>query len=144
MDAQRESRTLGSGLTSQVLDPRDLGVVELDRWRSLADRAAEPNPYFRAEYVLANALERRTSVSLIVIREGERWVACLPTTHKAPSRSLPLPHIAALTDEYSLLGTPLVDRDTVGAAADALVESNQESRGTAALMIDQLAFDGRW
>lgn len=142
MDALRESRTLDSGLTSHALDPRDLDVVELDRWRTLADRAAEPNPYFRPEYVLANALERDRSVSLIVIRDGERWVACLPITQRTASRALPLPHVGALTDEYSLLGTPLVDRDAVGAAADALVESNQESRGPAALMIDQLAFDG--
>lgn len=142
MDTPRESRTLGSGLTSHLLDPRDLSVAELDRWRTLADRAAEPNPYFRAEYVLANALERRRSVSLIVVRDADRWVACLPITQRAASRTLPLPHVGALTDEYSLLGTPLIHRDDVRAAADALVESNQESRGPAALIIDQLAFDG--
>lgn len=142
MPTRHASRPDDPTLSAHLLDPRHIGVVDLDRWRTLADRAAEPNPYFRMEYVLANVYERDVDARLMVVSEDDRWIACLPVVHRGPSRVLPLPHMAALTDEYSLLGTPLIDRDRVPVAADALVGAMHARWGAAAVLIDLLGLDG--
>lgn len=116
--------------------------TDLSAWRDLADQAAEPNPYFRPEFVRANAIERGLPIELLVVRDRTRWLACLPIRARSPTRTLPLPYLEALTDAYSLCGTPLVHRDYIEPALQGLIEAVAAQRGVAALLIGALAADG--
>ena len=124
-----------AGLRAVVLDPVAVDDAGLVAWRDLADRAAEPNPFYRPEFLLANVVERRVPAELLVVVDGDRWLACLPVQRRAASLRFPLPTIAAVTDEYSFSGTPLLDRDAVDTAADGLVELVRADRRAAVLMI---------
>jgi CelD/BcsL family acetyltransferase involved in cellulose biosynthesis len=117
------------------LDPATADAAGLAAWRDLADRAAEPNPFFRPEFVLANVVERHVPARLLVVLDGSRWLACLPVQHRPASLRFPLPVLAAVTDEYSFCGTPLIDRDALDAAADGLLELMRAQRRAAAVMI---------
>jgi CelD/BcsL family acetyltransferase involved in cellulose biosynthesis len=112
-----------------------LDEAGLAAWRELADRAAEPNPFFRPEFLLANVIERHVSAKLLVVLDGTRWLACLPVQRRPPSLRFPLPAIAAVTDEYSFSGTPLIDRDAIDVGADGLLEVIWAQRRAAALLI---------
>ena len=96
----REIRTR-SGHRGVRLDPTALDEAGLAAWRELADRAAEPNPFFRPEFLLANAVERHVPAELLVVADGARWLACLAVTHRPANPRFPLPALVALTDAYS-------------------------------------------
>ena len=80
-----------SNLQGLRLDAGALDVGDLRAWSELADRAAEPNPFFRPEFVLANATERGLPVELVVARDDTRWLLCLPVRRRPPSRHFPFP-----------------------------------------------------
>lgn len=124
------------------LDPRAVDAAGHAAWRDLADRAAEPNPFYRPEFLLANVIERGLAVELLVVMDGPRWVACLPVRTLPPTPRLPLSSLTALTDEYSFSGTPLLDREVLDAAADGLVELVRAERRAAVLLIGVFESDG--
>lgn len=115
---------------------------DLSAWRDLADRAVEPNPFYRPEFLLANVIERGVRIDLLVVREGERWLACLPVVDRPPSRTLPLRHLEGFVDEYVLSGTALVDRDAIDAGIDGLIWSIEADRDAAALLLRILPAGG--
>ena len=124
------------------LDAGSLAPAEVAAWSELADRAIEPNPFFRPEYVLASVVERHVPVELIVVRDDERWLACMPFRRTRRWRGIPLPSMHPWLKEYSVLSTPLVDRDAVGPAVDAFVAKVHGQRDAAMLVLDQLPSDG--
>lgn len=104
-----------------TLEDRDVG-----RWRELASRAAEPNPFFEPEYALplARATGQLEGTALLVARDGNQWTACLPVRsvprwHRVPLRSLSTWRAHVL---YGLLGTPLVDAGALDRACSALAD----------------------
>ncbi len=132
----------GSGWQAVRLQLGTLDPDDLDAWRRLADRAIEPNPFFRPEFVLANVIERGARARLLVLRDGSRWLACLPYRTMRPSARLPLPSLEALTDSYSFCGTPLIDRDAVALAAGAFVDVVLTERRAAVLALGMFSPDG--
>lgn len=124
-----------AGHRAVVLDPVAVDEAGLVAWRNLADRAAEPNPFFRPEFLLANVVERQVPAELLVVIEDDRWLACLPVQRRPANLRFPLPTLAAVTDLYSFSGTPLLDRDAVDAAADGLLQLVRAERRAAVLMI---------
>jgi CelD/BcsL family acetyltransferase involved in cellulose biosynthesis len=122
-------------LRGRRLDPRAVDEAGQTAWRDLADRAAEPNPFFRPEFLLANVIERDLAVELLVVTDGPRWIACLPVRAQPRTPRFPLSSLTALTDEYSFSGTPLLDRDALDAAADGLVRLVRAERRAAVLLI---------
>ena len=137
-----ERFTTGSGLRALRLDPRGLAAIDLATWAELADRAAEPNPFFRPEFVLANAIERGVPAQLLVVRDETRWLACLPVRSRPASLRLPVPQLEALIDEYSLFGMPLFDRDSLDAATDALLDIVRAERHAGVLVLGKFDPDG--
>lgn len=131
-----------SGLQAVRLDPRALPAIDLTAWSELADRAAEPNPFFRPEFVLANVIERGVAAELLVVRDDVRWLVCLPVRTRPASWRLPVPGLEGLIDEYSLFGTPLIDRESLGPAADALIDVVRAERRAAVLMLGKFDPDG--
>ena len=137
-----DASATGSDVRAQRLDASALTASDRASWGQLADRAAEPNPFLRPEFVLANMAERGVPVELIVVRNEERWLVCLPVRSRAPTLRLPVPHLEALTDEYSLLGTPLMDRGALTAAAEGFVDFLLGERRVAVLVVNLFAPDG--
>ena len=131
-----------SGLQGLRLDPRALPAVDLAAWSQLADQAAEPNPYFRPEFVLANVIERGAPVELLVVRDDTRWLACLPVRSRPASLRLPVPQLEGLIDEYSLFGMPLIDRGSLGPATDALLDIVRAERRAGVMVLGKFDPDG--
>lgn len=103
---------------------RELRDHDLARWRELAARAAEPNPFFEPEFVLPAARHLGVrDAGLLVVRDRARdWVACMPVRPQVRRRGTRLPLLAAWRHLwYASLGTPLVASDGVADATERLV-----------------------
>lgn len=107
-------------------------------WRALATDAAEPNPFFEPEMLLP-AAERLGDgrETLLVVRSGPRWIACLPVRPVVRWHRLPVPGLASWLHPYCFLGTPLVAADAVTEAAAAL-----RAAARTYLALDLLGLDG--
>ena len=118
---------------------------DLSRWRELAARATEPNPFFEPEYVLplARGVGELGSVQLLVVAEADEWRACLPI-HRGRFHHMPLPSVSAWRGHYlyGLLGTPLVDPERPAEALDALLRALLATRGIWFAGIDTVSLDG--
>jgi len=99
---------------------------ELSRWRELAGRALEPNPFFEPEFVLplARGVGDIDDVRIAVVQDRDAWLACLPVRRYVRWHRVPLPSLSVWRGHrlYSLLGTPLLaDTDDVVGSAGALL-----------------------
>lgn len=127
------------------MDIRLLPIDELDepqvgRWRELARRAVEPNPFFEPEFLLPAAEAAGASrPHLVVAEEGAAWVGCLPVAQARWRRALPV--WRTWRGMYGYLGTPLVADDRAEAAT-ALLEGLSGAAGGRALLLDWLTGDG--
>lgn len=126
----------------ELLDPAHIDAADVAAWRTLADRAAEPNPFYRPEYLLPNVDERHGDVRLLVVRDDRRWLACLPIREVPANRTFPLPHVEALVDPYSVCSTPLVDRGDVHVGVDGLLAFVGGEHGASALLLAMFPPDG--
>ncbi len=127
---------------ASVLSPGTLPADELAAWGALADRAAEPNPFLRPEFVLAGLEGRARDTELLVVRDGARWLACAAFRRAKRWGPIPLPVLAPWLPEYAYLATPLVDRDAVAAGTAALVGALTGERRAAALVLDPVDATG--
>lgn len=111
-------------LSLDALTPTDLG-----RWRNLAGRAAEPNPFFEPEFVLPAASHLgEPDTALLVVREGDDWLGCVPVRRLPRWRRIPFPCVAAWVHLYCFLGTPLVDPDRCVDGLAGLVDAMRDER----------------
>jgi len=124
-----------TGVRALRVDPRAVDEAGRQAWSRLADRALEPNPFYRPEFLLANVIERDLPVEMLVVVDGDRWLACLPIHASPATRSFPFATIAALTDDYSFSGTPLIDREEVTTAVDGLLDLVRNERHAAVLIV---------
>lgn len=120
----------------RLIRAADLSDSEHDAWRRLADRAVEPNPFFRPEFVLAaRGLQPAT---LLVVGDERDWSLCLPVHAARRWRRVLLPVLAPWLPAYAYLATPLVDRSSVEPAVAALARFAGARRRTAALVLDPI------
>ena len=117
---------------------------DLASWQELAGRAAEPNPFFEPAMVLPawRYVGGSGAVSLLVVREGARWLACLPVRRAARFRKVPGPALLAWVHTHCFLGTPLVDRDDAVGPLRALLAFAGEDPWTGFLALELLGDDG--
>jgi CelD/BcsL family acetyltransferase involved in cellulose biosynthesis len=114
------------------------GLTETDRraWRELADRAAEPNPFFEPGYLLplAQSFGTAAEVRLLTVRDGDDWLACMPVNLRRRWHRIPIRTLGTWRghDFFGLLGTPLVRSDRVPETLESLLEAlpRLESRAT--------------
>jgi hypothetical protein len=125
-------------VATRLISLTDLSSQQLDAWRRLVLRAAEPNPFFEPYYLLATIQRVDASGAhlLVVERDGE-WLACVPVRRRGAP---PLGALQSWCDEYCFLGTPLVDRDHVPDAVEDLVSAT--IRRHRVLVLERLALDG--
>ncbi|MBD7999335.1 MULTISPECIES: GNAT family N-acetyltransferase [Oerskovia] len=152
---------------SRVLSIIDLTDQEIEAWRALAARAAEPNPYFEPEMLVpaVRELSGGSGLRLLVVDEvpggaagpgvgdlsGAQpggWWAALPFEMVPGDKHWPWRHASTGSDFLALycpLGTPLVDGARVDEAVEALVDAFHERRRELGQAIDLhlLVQDGR-
>jgi CelD/BcsL family acetyltransferase involved in cellulose biosynthesis len=133
-------------LSTELVALSELTELELAAWRELAARAAEPNPFYEPEYLvpLARGTGQIDEVSLLVVRDGSDWSACLPVRplrgwHRVPLRAATGYRAHPL---YGLLGTPLVARERLSEAAGELVSALARFPGTSFATLEWIAQDG--
>jgi CelD/BcsL family acetyltransferase involved in cellulose biosynthesis len=122
-----------------------LGPADVQRWRRLAEGAAEPNPFYEPAFVYPaarNLTDRQTT--LLVVAESERgeWAACLPVVRSTRFRKVPGPALLNWVHTHCYLGTPLIAADRVEASWRALLDAVLGGRTTGFLAIEQLGEGG--
>jgi CelD/BcsL family acetyltransferase involved in cellulose biosynthesis len=126
-------------VTTRLIPLPDLSAEQLGAWRRLATRAAEPNPFFEPYFVLATV--RRAGASgawlLVVERDDGEWLACVPVRRRGAP---PIRALQSWCDEYCFLGTPLVERDSVREAVEALMSVARQRHRL--LVLERMALDG--
>jgi CelD/BcsL family acetyltransferase involved in cellulose biosynthesis len=118
-----------------------LASLDIDPWRSLADRAVEPNGYYLADWGLTRdasvlAARERTSAE----PGAGALIGLIPVISAWRAYRIPLPVLVS-ADPYGALCTPLLDRDLANEAAATLL---REARaiGQHALILRNVALDG--
>ncbi len=119
-----------------------LAAVDVTGWRTLCDRAIEPNGYYLPGWELAvNATAPgRTGVSALTSFNDSRMIGLMPIVPLARATRIPLPALAS-AHPYGTLCTPLLDGDAAEDAAAALMQAARES-GARALLLREVALDG--
>lgn len=115
-----------------------LSTRHLDRWRALAARALEPNPFAEVDFVLPAARHLGETPSLLTVTEGDELRACVPVVRRQRWRKVPWPAVATWRHDYCFLGTPLVDGGHAPAALQALVGA----AGPRVLVLEWVRSDG--
>jgi CelD/BcsL family acetyltransferase involved in cellulose biosynthesis len=108
----------------------ELTQPELERWRELAGRALEPNPFFEPQFVLPAAarLDPGEVALLGVAASGGEWLACLPVQLATRWKRLPVTALVGWRHLYCFLGTPLVAPDEPAAALARLLDRALDNR----------------
>jgi CelD/BcsL family acetyltransferase involved in cellulose biosynthesis len=115
---------------------------DLAAWRELAEAAVEPNPFFHPDFALTIAEDLGSSgISVLAVREGRDWLACLPVERQRGWRRIPLRGLVAWNHLYCFLCTPLARADRLDAAMTELLEEGVRRSG-GFLALDLLATDG--
>jgi CelD/BcsL family acetyltransferase involved in cellulose biosynthesis len=129
---------------SAALVPLD--ALDIAQWRSLCERAIEPNGYYLADWMLAvNATAPgRTGASAVAVWDNvspsRPLAGLMPVISLWRAFRIPLPALAS-AHPYGTLCTPLLDRERAEAAVAALL---QAARGTGAhaLILRETSLDG--
>jgi CelD/BcsL family acetyltransferase involved in cellulose biosynthesis len=119
-----------------------LAAIAVDRWRTLADRAVEPNGYYLPGWALAiDACARgRTGVSALGAWNEAGLIGLMPAVSLWRAYRLALPALVS-ADPYGTLCTPLLDREMPDQAAFRLMRQARDA-GAHALILRDVALDG--
>jgi CelD/BcsL family acetyltransferase involved in cellulose biosynthesis len=116
--------------------------IDIDEWRTLAERAIEPNGYYLPDWELAvNATAPgRTGASALAAWGQQGLIGLMPVVSLRQAMRIPLPALIS-AHPYGTLCTPLIDRE---AAEDAVLRLMQAARegGARALVLREVALDG--
>ena len=108
--------------TTVVELPLEAGGL-IDAWMDLANRAAEPNAFFEAGFVLAAARNLTSStVYLAVFVENGNLKAALPVYSNRLWRGMGPSVVRSWVHDYCYLGTPILDADQPLVALEGLMD----------------------
>jgi CelD/BcsL family acetyltransferase involved in cellulose biosynthesis len=119
-----------------------LGDGDRAAWSRLAARAAEPNPFFRPDFVASAAAAHRRDPVLVVVMSDDEWIACIPVAPGARWGRLWMPVLAPWMPTLGFLATPLIDESRLTDAAHALAVFVSVEQEAAALVLDPIDPDG--
>jgi CelD/BcsL family acetyltransferase involved in cellulose biosynthesis len=119
-----------------------LTAIATSQWRSLSERAIEPNGYYLPEWEMSvNAfVGGRTDSSALAAWNDARLVGLLPVVSMARAYKIPLPALVS-AHPYGTLCTPPLDRDMADAAVSQLIEQARKA-GAYALILRDMSLDG--
>ncbi|MBX3443398.1 MAG: GNAT family N-acetyltransferase [Planctomyces sp.] len=134
-------------LSVQVRRLAELDSLDLSRWRDLAERALDPNPFQEPEFILplASGLVDAEPLRVLTVSRGDggEWLAAGVFQECAPSLTRPLPHLRALSSAYSFLDQPLIDREQADAAMEAAFDYLSAQRNWHGFRVRTQRADGR-
>jgi CelD/BcsL family acetyltransferase involved in cellulose biosynthesis len=130
--------------SSSLIPIADLSERDVSRWRELAGRAIEPNPFFEPDFVLAGARYLEPDIGLLVVTgRSEDWLACLPVSSITRWKRLPVAALASWRHLYGFLGTPLVAAtDPEAALAELVAGALDSAPRQRILVLDWIGRDG--
>lgn len=97
-------------METELLSLTGVGRGEQAAWRDLAAHAVEPNPFFEPEFVLPSFRHLRSrGMRLLVVRDGEEWISCLPVLGATASAGA----LVGWSHPHSYLATPLIRADAI-------------------------------
>ena len=117
------------GTRARVIPVAEASEWDLEAWRDLAARSAEPNPFFEPEFVVPAAahLEGARGAVLVVLEEADGWAACVPATIGRWQGFVRA--VQALRTPYTYLTSPLVrDGDVFGRLGELDAAVRERSR----------------
>jgi len=136
-------------MTSRIVPVSSVLSADLDAWRSLSARAAEPNVFYEPEFLVPTQQFFGTGagVQLLVVEDKERWLAVLPFEFVRGDAKWPLRHASnagPVLHEYTSLGAPLLDDTDTPRAARELVRALRDHRATLGhvIVLHLLSADG--
>lgn len=127
---------------------RPLTSVPSGQWRTLAERALEPNGYYLPGWELAvdAFASGRGGASALLARSDaapdgvRRLIGLMPVISMARAYRIPLPALVS-AHPYGTLCTPLLDRDVAPEAAAGLLRAARQT-GAHALILRDISLDG--
>ena len=137
-DARARTQAVNAG---RALAP--LADISASEWRTLSERAAEPNGYYLPEWELAVQASARGRVgasALCAWSDAGDLTGLMPVISMLRAYRIPLP-VWVSADPYGSLCTPLLDRDRADQAVANLLDSARQS-GAHALMLRDMSLDG--
>ncbi|MBH5388644.1 GNAT family N-acetyltransferase [Bradyrhizobium diversitatis] len=121
-----------------------LTAIDPGQWRTLAQRAVEPNGYYLPAWELAvSATARaRSNASALPAFDGSstRLIGLMPVISLWRALNIPLPALVS-AHPYGTLCSPLIDGDAPVEAATRLLQQAREA-GAHALVLTDVALDG--
>jgi CelD/BcsL family acetyltransferase involved in cellulose biosynthesis len=128
-------------MRSDVLPLSALTPRDFESWRELAAAAISPNPFAEQDYVLpATRAWQLDDIGLLVVHDGDDWLAALPVRSVRRWRSVPGRCLAGWRHDYCYLGTPLVTGDDPEGVLATLITGGLRVGGCLAL--DWIDADG--
>jgi CelD/BcsL family acetyltransferase involved in cellulose biosynthesis len=108
----------------------ELSRGHVARWRELADRSLDPNPFLEPEFVVPLLKHLGGASRLVVVEEPatSRWLAAGLFQRDLGCRVFPLPHLASHSSPYTFLDQPLLDGERAGEALDVWFQSCRQRR----------------
>ena len=133
-------RVRATSARPQALTP--IADIDVDAWRALAARAAEPNGYYLPDWELAvNATAHgRTGASALAAWHDRMLVGLLPVVSMRQAYKIPLPALVS-AHPYGTLCSPPLDHGMAADAAATLMQAARQS-GARALVLRDVALDG--
>ncbi len=134
------ARVRATSARPQALTP--LADIDIDAWRALAARAAEPNGYYLPDWELAvNAsVPGRTGASALAAWHDTMLVGLLPVVSMRQAYKIPLPALVS-AHPYGTLCSPPLDHGMAVDAAATLMQAARQS-GARALVLREVTLDG--
>jgi hypothetical protein len=131
----------------RVLNVNSISSRDEQAWRSLAERAVEPNPLFEPDCVIPAARHQTfgSEIDLVVAEENDEMHAAMPVRRLRRWHKVPYPIMTTQVRRMIYLGTPLVAAergiDACGALFDTLI-TEREGGGSRVLAIEEITSGG--
>jgi CelD/BcsL family acetyltransferase involved in cellulose biosynthesis len=124
--------------------PIALTDVSYTAWRSLSERAIEPNGYYLPDWELAVSASApgRTGASALIATDdtSKEMIGLMPVASLWQAYKIPLPALVS-AHPYGTLCTPHLDREAADDAVARLIRQAQQS-GARALVLREVSLDG--
>ena len=103
----------GADVNGRIITVGELTDHDEFRWRTLAERAGQPNPLSEPDCVVpaAEHLKNGPAILLVLAEEDEYLFGCLPVQRFGRWRGLRRPVLSSEVRRMQYDGTPLLDRD---------------------------------
>lgn len=134
-------------MNARILPVRELGSEDEAAWRTLAERAVEPNPLYEPDCLVPAAEHQQfgDEIDIVFAEEGGRVFACIPVRQVRKWRGFPYPFVTTVVRRMLYCGTPLVDPERSEEALGAILAALAERRGFAngrVLVLQEVAEGG--